>query len=95
MTYLETAALMVDPEFASRVKVSCLTFAEYIINEPTNVPAHATRLKWAMNTFTSPDSAAAAILPVVVMDPNVQSQGAAISDADLQTAVEASLNKVM
>ena len=95
MTYVESAALMVDPVFMSRVKVACLTFAEYIINEPQTTPAHNTRFRWATSAVQSPDSAAAAVTPIVVMDPNVQAQGSAISDADLQTAVETALNKMM
>lgn len=95
LSYQESAALMNDPVFMSRVKVACLTFAAYIINEATNVPAHNTRMRWAINTVQQPDSAAASIMPSVVMDPNVQSQGSAITDPDLQTATETALNRMM
>lgn len=95
MTYVESAGLMTDPVFASRVKVACLHFAEYILNEPTSTTAHNTRYKWAKGTAEQPDSAAAAIIPIVVMDPNVQSAGSAITDAALQTAVETALNAAM
>lgn len=95
LTYIESAALMNDPTFISRIKVACLTFAEYIVNEPSTVPAHNTRMRWATSTIQSPDSAASAVTPAVVMDPNVQAQGASISDADLQTAVETAINKMM
>lgn len=95
LTYQESAALMQDATFISRIKIACLTFAEYISNEATTAPAHNTRMRWATNTLQAPDSAASAVAPAVVMDPTVQSQGAAIADADLQTAVETALNKMM
>lgn len=95
LTYADSAALMNDPSFISRIKIACLRFAEYVANEDTNVPAHNTRMRWAVGAIQAPDSAAAAITPMVVMDPNVQAEGGAISDADLQTAVETALNKLM
>lgn len=95
LTYEETSSLMNDATFRSRIKVACLIFADYILNETAATTAHNTRVRWATNTMSAPDIAAAAIAPVVVMDPNVQSQGSAISDPDLQTATETALNKMM
>lgn len=95
LTYTESAALMQDGTFISRIKIACLTFAEYISNEAGTVPAHNSRLKWAAGVLASPDSAASAIAPAVVMDPAVQAQGATISDADLQTATEIAVNKLI
>ena len=86
---------MKDPVFVSRIKVACLHYASYIADEASNVPAHNTRMKWAQNTMAAPDTAAYAVAPTVVMDGQVQTDGAAITDAALQTAVESSLNKLM
>jgi hypothetical protein len=95
LTYEESADLMRDSIFISRIKVACLHFAAYISGEDPTTTAHNTRYRWAINTMNAPDTAAANITPTVVMDPNVQAQGAAILDVDLQTAVETAVNKII
>jgi hypothetical protein len=42
-----------------------------------------------------PDAAAGQVTPPVVMDGAVQTDGAAITDAVLQTAVETTVNKML
>jgi len=91
--YKATNALMHDPDFIGRTRVACLHFASYVSGEADDVPAHNTRMKWAQGTFENPDGAAAAIMPILVMDPKVQTAGVAITDVDLQSAVETSVNK--
>ena len=95
LTYEESASLMQDGVFMGRVKVACLTYARYIVDEPSNVPAHSTRIRWAQATMMSPDAAAQQITPTVVMDGQVQADGAAITDENLQIAVETSVNKIL
>jgi len=95
MTYEQSAALMMDLTFRSRIKVACLVFAEYILGEATSTPAHVTRARWATNCFQSPDMTAQQVQPGVVMDGAVQEQGAEISDSALQGAVEITVNKIM
>jgi hypothetical protein len=95
LTYTESSNLMIDIEFRGRIKVACLTFADYISGEEPSVAAHNTRLKWAQSVFASPDAVAAGIQPTVVMDPSVQAAGSAITDADLQAAVETTVNKIL
>jgi hypothetical protein len=95
LTYQESAELMRDSTFLDRVKVSCLHYAEYISNEDITVPAHKTRVRWAQSTMDSPDTVAARMTPTVVMDPAVQEQGGTISDAELQTAVETAVDKLL
>lgn len=95
MTYEESATLMKDAVFQSRIKVGCLHYADYISDEPANTPAHNTRYRWAQNTMNAPDVTASNIAPTVVMDDKVQTSGAAITDADLQIAVETAVNKLL
>jgi hypothetical protein len=95
LTYQESADLMRDPVFISRIKVACLHYATYISAEDPTVPAHKTRVKWAQEVMASPDVTASNIVSVVVMDPNVQASGAAITDAALQTAVETAVNNIL
>jgi len=95
LSYDASAALMGDAAFRGRVKVACLKFATYITGEVATVPAHSTRIKWAQSTMVNPDAAAATVVPSVVMDTQVQTDGAAITDAALQTSVEATVNKML
>ena len=95
MTYQESSDLMNDTQFRGRVKVALLKYADTIIIEPSNTPAHNSRYRWAQNAFLNPEITAAQLQPPVVMDPAVQSAGAAIDDAALQGSVEAVINKVI
>jgi hypothetical protein len=95
MTYEESSALINDMAFRGRVKVAILKYADYIFNEASNVIAHNSRYKWAVQTFQQPDMQAMLIQPPVVMDAAVQTAGAAIADPALQTAVEGVVNKMI
>ena len=95
LTYEQSAALMADVPFRDRIKVACLKYAFYIVDEAPSVPAHNTRIKWAQNCMVGPDGAAMTVQPSVVMDNQVQTDGAEITDAALQIAVETSVNKLM
>ena len=95
LTYEQSATLMADEEFRGRTQVACLKYATYIVDEPPSTPAHATRIKWAQSTMVAPQTAAMIIQPTVVMDGAVQQDGAAITDEDLQSAVENTINKMM
>jgi len=95
MTYAESSELMQNSEFRGRCKVAVLKYADSIMIEATSTPAHQTRQKWAVQTFQAPDMVAAQVQPPVVMDPAIQQDGAAVSDAALQGAVEAVINKLM
>jgi hypothetical protein len=95
MTYDESANLMQDVGFLGRVKVACLKYATYILDEDPSVTAHNTRMRWAINTQQNPDSIAFGLRPPVVMDAGVQSAGSAIEDTALQSSVETVINKLL
>lgn len=95
LTYEQTAELMKDAVFVGRIKVACLKYADYIVGESADTPAHQTRTKWAQQTMQNPDFTAQQVTPTVVMDPAVQDQGAAIDDAGLQSATENAINKML
>lgn len=90
--YKTTSDLMHDTDFDGRVRVACLHYASYISGEDASVPAHNTRRRWAQDAFKNPDVAAVTVMPILVMDNKVQAAGAAITDVDLQSAVETSVN---
>lgn len=93
ITYAETSSLMLDQTFCGRTEIACLKYASYIQGEDPGVPAHATRLRWAQATIGNVTQSRVVIMPVLVMDDKVQSAGAEITDPDLQSAVETSVNK--
>jgi hypothetical protein len=95
MTYEESAALMQDMTFQGRVKVSVLKYADSIMIEASSVPAHNTRERWALQAMQNPQMVAMQIQPPTVMDPAVQQDGAAVTDAGLQAAVEGVVNKLL
>lgn len=96
MTYEETNALSKDATFRGRVSVACVHYANYICGEAYDVPGHSTRYKWAQQTLVAPDVAVGVCISTVVTDAKVQDAGgAAISDSDLQEAVETSINKLL
>lgn len=87
MTYAESAALMADIPFRDRIMIACLTYADYVQGTPPELGKN-TALAWAQHVFKMPQSAAGEIQPQIVMDQAVQSAGADITDAALQTVVE-------
>ena len=95
LTYQQSSDLMNDFQFRGRIKVAVLHYATYIAGEEPGTTAHNSRYRWAQSAFQSPDTTAAALHPVVVMDANVQESGADIDDVALQTAVEGVVNKVI
>ena len=95
MTYKESAELMSDQAFRSRIKVAVLKYADSIMIEASSVPAHNTREKWAVNAMQQPDMIASQVQPPVVMDTQVQTDGANITDTALQVSVETVVNKLL
>lgn len=93
LDYSDSAALMVDPAFRSRVKVCIVKYSSSIQIEASAVAHHNARARWATVAKQQPDITAAQVQPGVVMDPAVQTNGAAITDTALQGAVEAEVNK--
>jgi hypothetical protein len=87
---------MTDMTFRGRVKVACLHFANYIMGEPGNIPAHNTRMTWAKNCYQMPDTVATQVQPPTVMEDTIQEGGGAdVDDVVLQQAVENAVNKML
>ena len=93
LTYKDSADLMNDFQFRGRIKVAALKFADYVQNEAPGTQGHAARYRWAQQTYLNPEMATMQIHPPVVMDAAVQQDGANITDAALQTAVEGVIAK--
>lgn len=95
LDYNQSYALMNNFDFRGRVQVACLSYAQYITLEPSNAPAHNTRLRWANSVFQNPNQVANQTTPPVVMNPNVQQAGSAVTDESLQAAVQAVVDEFM
>jgi hypothetical protein len=95
MTYEESDALMQDVAFRGRIKVAHLKYATFIQAEPPDTVAHSARYRWAQSAASQPEMVAIQLHPMVVMDAQVQTDGGAITDAALQTSVEAVINKLL
>jgi len=95
LSYDESATLMRDVSFVGRIKVACLHFATFILDEPSSTAAHNTRYRWAQNTLVDADAVATKVAPAVVMDPQVQTDGSSITDANLQSSVETAVQKML
>lgn len=101
MTYEQSAALMVDAAFRGRVRVACITYAAYILNEPPDVQGHSARMRWAVSAYQNPEFVATQAQTPTVMDPAIQAAGvdadgkSLASDGEVQSAVEAAVNKLV
>ena|SRR5258708_268086 len=93
LDYAGSAALMKTATFVDRVKVACIKFANSILNESYATPGHTARERWALQTRANADGAAQTVAVPTVMDPQVQIDGATITDANLQAAVEVAVEK--
>jgi hypothetical protein len=95
LTYEETYDLSKDAVFRGRVAVASTHYAVFITDEPANTPAHSTRYKWAQSTLANVEGAVAMVITTVCNDAAVQTDGAAITDAALQSTVETAVNKLL
>lgn len=94
LSQTESADLMKDPVFIGRVKVCCLTYAQYL-QEQLQVPLRGSQMRWIQQVIVQPDQVAQTIVNPVVQNPNVQADGAAIDDPGLQAAVQAVADQIM
>lgn len=88
----ESANLINDSAFRGRVKVAALLYAQYLTLHPGNSNS---MMNWVFQTLKSPDASTAMLVPSVVINPNVQSAGKDVTDADLQSAVQTVANSLM
>jgi hypothetical protein len=95
LTYDDSQQLMNDFQFRGRIKVACLKYADSILNEAPTTPSHNSRYRWAQSCYQQPDIVAQGVHPPTVMDPAIQTDGAAVTDAALQGAVEGVINRLI
>lgn len=86
---------MNDPAFRGKVKVAMLRYTDTILIEPDSTMGHTSRVRWAQQAMQQPEIWVSQLQPSVVMDPAIQESGAAATDAQLQAATEAVINKTV
>jgi hypothetical protein len=93
-TYFELLTAAGNDDLNRRIRVAVIVAAEKIRTESAATPNNANRLIWARETFLSPDTAAARILPAVLAQNRAATLAAIIGadDATVQTAVDAAVN---
>ena len=72
--------------------------AEHVRQLGSEAQGHALSVKRAQNALANPGSVAAGILPAVVLDGNAFAKAATpadLTDAEIQSALEASINPVL
>lgn len=94
MTYAESAALMNDTVFRGRVKVALLNYAQYLSLQLATASSNA-KMVFIQQTIRNLEVMTQTVVPPTVMNPNVQQDGADISDANLQAAVQAVADLMM
>jgi hypothetical protein len=93
MTLEESANLINNMQFRSRVKAACLVYASRILAERGT--HNNAQIRWAQQTFSNSDNAAQLTIGPTAMEPGVQGPGASIDDGGLQFSVENAVNKAL
>lgn len=87
-TLLERANLVQDADFIKRCSQAVVKFAVYILNETPAAANHKARHRWASAAILNPMATASAIAPAVTLEASVDYGLGAVTDGDLQIAVE-------
>ena len=93
-TYLEILELIQDPVLSQRVQVAALVAADTIRAEAAGTANHAARLAWARSVLANPQSDQKKMLISVIIQKRAltQAQISGATDAQLQTAVDATVD---
>lgn len=82
--------LLDDQTFQIRIRYAMLRTAAAILAEDPNVKKHQARVEWAQKALVEGlQMPFRQVLLNVITDPNVSNAGAAVSDAQIQAAVDA------
>jgi len=94
-TYAELRQLFNDNDLRNKIEVACIVAAETIrVEDPEATTNHANRLIWAKAVFTSPHAASEQMQMALLASNKDAVVGTitGVSDADLQTLVDAAVN---
>jgi hypothetical protein len=78
------------------VEVAVIKYTDYILSESTTTDNHTKRWNWAVQAAQNgPSSVASRIAANVAWDGTIQAQLGAATDAQIQSAVEAWINRLL
>lgn len=93
-SYSDVSTLAADGPFVRRIQTSVAKFCAYILGETPSTANHSNRYNWAKTAMMSAGTVAQSIATAVVLDANVAPAMAGVSDAALQSAVEAQITQL-
>lgn len=95
-TYAEIDTLSKDAAFVGKLEVAVIKYTEYILSEDPATAYHAVRMRWA-NTVVQSGAApvVSKIALAVAFDSVMQANLASYTDAQLQSAAEVRINRIM
>jgi len=93
MTYTEAAQLALNPWFRDRVKVAVSGYTNYLLNADTADPEYAEKQEVATRIAREADMVTHTMLFTLSGDPEIQSVGIGMPDAQLQMIVEKTIKK--
>lgn len=95
-TYAQVNDLSKDSAFLGKLEVAVVKYTDYILAEDTATPNHTKRWNWAVQVANSgPASVAGRIAPMVTWDSTIQANLSSSTDAQIQAAVEAWINRLL
>ena len=91
MNYLDIYnGIYSNADIEKKVVVACLQSADTIIHEDASTENHDLRMSWARSVISNPIQAARKMLPVIIVNPIVQS--GTYADSDLLWLVQTNIN---
>ncbi len=93
-TYNELLTLATDSDLIARTRVACVVAAYDVGVEVDTTPNHAARVEWSKRVFSNPEFEASRMLWILLAMNKALTvaQIKAVSDEDLQTAVDGAVN---
>ena len=93
MTYTEAAQLRNNPWFVQRVDVASSTYANYLLNTPTDDPDYAAKIDAGTRLCRESSMVSQTLMATLIGDAEIQAAGPCISDTQLQQIVEKTIKK--
>lgn len=101
-TYQQLYALSAHGDLHDRCTIAIEKYGQFIADESADTAFHHSRFNWAMGAQSNPRGVAAPLLVRIAFDPIFSNQDpwtdpatglAAVTDAQLQSAVETAVNR--
>jgi hypothetical protein len=92
-TYLEKQNLALEADFQKRVTFAIAKYAQYVAATTSSTePNYFQTVTWARRTLINPNELLYKIMPALLQEAQIDVDLGAITDANLQSAVESVIN---